>query len=581
MNRLSSIGLFFTILLVISSCRTDRSSQIEENILYVRIQEDPGRLNPVLYPISRARVINQNIFLPLADYNPESLEYEPILIKQIPEAEDYGEAGVKYTFEFLDDAQWADGKPITGYDYLFTLKAIMHPMTASKSYRSYAQNVTKAEIDPNNNKRVTVYFEDYYFLSMELVSNMEVLPAHIYDPQKKLENVSLETIRDSEKMEEAMSKDSSLVQFANELNSQKYSRETIKGSGPYKISKWETDEVIVMEKVPNYWANGRKSPFFNQGPDKIVYKIIPDEVSALAQLKSGLVDFVDKVSIDQWTTMKSEDADHNYDFHENNLMKYYFILMNNDHPILKDRSARKALTMCVDVQRYIELFEKGSAQQVYSFVNPAKSYYNKNIKGLPFDPMQAGKDLIEAGWSDSDKDGILDKEVNGKKMPFTIEYYASGKLGSDIGLILKEDAAKAGINIEVIKKKYSQIKKENLNTGNIGMLISVLAQSLAMDDPFLRFHSKNATLGGSNYAQYRNEKVDQLIEEIKRSRNSSGLIEKLNEIQELIYDDQPFVFLYVPKFRAISDSEWNVKTTVKRPGIFPNTWNLAKKPVEN
>ena len=80
MNRLIYFGLLAS--LSIFSCKADKNSP--DNTINIRIKKDPERINPLLFPNPTAREIYQYIHLPLADFDPQSLELTPILIKEIP-----------------------------------------------------------------------------------------------------------------------------------------------------------------------------------------------------------------------------------------------------------------------------------------------------------------------------------------------------------------------------------------------------------------------------------------------------------------------------------------------------------------
>lgn len=576
MNTISTLKLnFLASLLVIFfiGCRSDSPSSTDSTI-YIQMSKDPDRLNPVLYPISYARKINQNIFLPLAEYDPFSFEYLPILIEKIPEAIPYGDNGVQYDITFREDAQWSDGMPVTADDFLFTIKMAAHPKTAAKNYRSYFNYISRAEIDPSNNRNISLYFDKNVPQALDIATNVEILPAHVYDPNSTLKNVELANLRNMEWFDAAVEKDSSLISFSNEINSQKYSRDVVVGPGPYELVEWIPNEVVILQKVDNYWGAKYNNTFTKQGPDRIIHKIIPDETSAIAQLKSGLLDFIPTIGAENYQTLKEEEnSAEKYTFQEAFILRYFFFTLNTNHPALQSTSARQALTHCTDIDEMISAFEKGFAKKTNSFVNPSKPYYNDDIKPFSFDIEKAKDLLAKDGWSDSNGNGIVDKKIDGRLTDFSLQYFASGNTGVNLGLMLKENAAKAGIDIEVLKQDYSITKAENIGTGNFGIVASALTQSIGVDDPYLRFHSDNAKLGGSNTSMYKNERVDALIDEIKN--DPSTFDKNILEIQAQIYEDQPYIFLYVPQGRFVSSKKWRGKVSIKRPGYFANAFYPA------
>lgn len=558
----------------IFSCKQDGNNS-KDNVLDIRMSKQPEKLNPIFFPNATAREVNQYIFLPLADFDPVSYELTPILIKSIPVAEKVMDGKYKgqtrFTFELLSEAKWDDGKPITGEDYLFTLKAALHPATTASAYRSIISNFSAVEIDPNNNKKVSVYYPESYLLALETVVVIELLPKHIYDVEGKLDKLKFEDLLIEKDAEALVSKDSILMKFAEEMNSPKFTKDVVVGCGPYKLEAWNTDQNIILSKKDNYWAKNINNFAFKQGPDQIVYHIIPDETAALTRLQNKEIDVLTGLNINNFNQLKKDSAAL-YAFHNPQLIKYYCILLNHKDEILKSKNVRKAFANVVDVDQFITNFEGGAATRTIGHINPIKSFYNKNIKPYSFDIEASKKLLTEDGWSDTNNNGIVDKKINGKTKELTIELYYSGKLGEDIAILMKEAAAKAGINLEIAKKEMAQIRKENLETGKFSAVLQSATADMGLDDLALRFHSDNAELGEGNLGFYINPKVDSLITAINDTDQPSERTKMYMRVQEIIYEDLPYIFLYSPQERIVISNKWNATTNAKRPGYQANTF---------
>ena len=166
----------------------------------------------------------------------------------------------------------------------------------------------------------------------------------------------------------------------------------------------------------------------------------------------------------------------------------------------------------------------------------------------------------------------MDKKINGKTKELTIELYYSGKLGEDIAILMKEAAAKAGINLEIAKKEMAQIRKENLETGKFSAVLQSATADMGLDDLALRFHSDNAELGEGNLGFYINPKVDSLITAINDTDQPSERTKMYMRVQEIIYEDLPYIFLYSPQERIVISNKWNATTNANRPGYQANTF---------
>ena len=118
--------------------------------LDIRISKDPDRLNPIIYPKPGAGEIYSYIFVSPVDKNPITLEMKPVLTTALPKKTLTKEGDIAYTFTFHDRAIWPDGLPVTGEDYLFTLKTINHPAVNAPTYRSTITFMERVIVDSLN-----------------------------------------------------------------------------------------------------------------------------------------------------------------------------------------------------------------------------------------------------------------------------------------------------------------------------------------------------------------------------------------------------------------------------------------------
>jgi peptide/nickel transport system substrate-binding protein len=573
------IGItFFTLLVVLLfSCKGDPVNQ--ESALHIRLKKDPERINPLIFPNPTSREVYQYIHLPLADYNPESLVLEPILIQQIPSevAIDTGKykGGIAFDLEFSDQAAWDNGSPITAKDYIFTLKAINLPMTNAGKYRDLTQNITDIILDPADPKKCKVIFAKDYMLALETCINIEVYPQYFYDSLNVLKNYKYSEF--TENNIKKLSADSTLVQFADAFNSNIYSREKISGSGPYKFVSWTADQNLVLQKKENYWGKNLSTPLLKQGPEKIIFQIIPDETAAVAQLKAGTIDIMTEVSNDNYTALEKDEVfGKQFSFYHPSLMKQYYIILNNQDAILKDQKIRKALAHLLDVQSILDNLEGGKGRRTLSPIHPLKKTFNKNLVPVPFDVEKAKSLISEAGWADSNADGVVDKKVNGQVQNLELEILISGQeLGKKLSLLLQENGAKAGVKIIITGKDFKLIRAENVKPRKYQMVASVLSQDLQMWDDMSKWHSENDTPDGSNDMSYRSAATDALIDQILQTKDDVKRVELYQKIQEQIYNDQPAIFMYAPEERIVISKKWNASATVKRPGYLANTFEFV------
>ena len=250
-----------TIFAIVSFCYacapdTPKAGESSEFQIRMRLGFEPDRLNPMLSTSSQATQIERKIFLPLADYNPNTLLLEPILIREAPRisqiTEGVNAGGARYDIEILQDAKWDDGVPITGFDYAFTMKAALDPYISNSAWQNHMDHIVEIVVDSTNPKQISVITNTQYILSESVVTTNMIYPAHIYDKDQMLAPYSFSDIKQRKSKQDTLL-DHALRQFANQFNSDMYSRDIIVGAGPYKFVEWIPNQHIILEKKESWW----------------------------------------------------------------------------------------------------------------------------------------------------------------------------------------------------------------------------------------------------------------------------------------------------------------------------------------
>ena len=353
------------------------------------------------------------------------------------------------------------------------------------------------------------------------------------------------------------------------------------GAGPYRFVSWTADQNIVLEKKDDYWAKDKKTPSLQQGPSRIVFHIIHDELTAVTQLKAGSIDIINEISAESYTELSNDTTQKSkYNFYHPSLMKHYYINVNNQDPKLSDKNVRRALAHLIDVDNVIKNLENGMAVSSVGPIHHIKKTFNKTLVPIKYDPENAKKLLNEADWKDTDNNGIIDKVIGGKKVEMELEIFVSSQpLGKKIAIMLQESASKVGIKIKITEKDFKLIRSENLKTRKYHLVPAVLSQDIIAWDDLSKWHSENDTPDGSNDMSYRSVATDTLINKIITTKSDSDRISLYQQIQEQIYMDQPAIFLYSPEEKIIISKKWNSSSTIKRPGYMANTFTLTGSPV--
>ncbi len=579
-SLISKIACILTILIFFFSCQQDAKPDQDFN-LTVRFRSDPAKLNPMVGNATiESTEINSLLFLPLGHYDPESLELKPILAKELSPSFEITEGshagGIAFDYEILEDAAWDDGTPVTGEDYLFTIKVAKNPAVDAAAWRGILQDIVEVDIDEENPKKFRVYLKDYFHLAQEVSCTFEIFPKHIYDPEGMLDNVDLGTLNNEEALSALMESDSSLVNFAKEFSSSKYTQEIVSGCGPYKLKNWEVDQYIVMEKKDNYWGAKHNDRFpLKANPKEITYRIIADENAAITLLKDGSIDLMNVMNAENFQNLKdSPGFDTMFTIATPPLSRYYYIGLNNRKPELSDRDVRRALAYTFDVDGIIENLENGYGTRQVTAMMPGYPFYEDSLEPIPFDLEKAKQILIDEGWEDTNGNGVRDKVIDGELVELEIDYLASSSpLGQRVGLLFQDNAKQVGVKVNMIIKESRQLS-EALYAHEFEASASAAGLSLAPYDPYQRWHSDNSEVGKGNVAGYINPENDEAIIDIRNEPDFEKRAAAYETFQKTMYEEQPVIFLYSPVQKFVLNNKYKGLFSAKRPGYFVNAFEM-------
>lgn len=544
---------------------------------------DPDKINPILSSSANSTYIESNIFQALLSRNPETLELEGMVAKGRPIITplDSGEyaGGLSLEYEIRPEATWDNGDPITAEDYIFALKIVKNPkVSGAANIRPYLEFIDHVEVDPSNPKKFTVYSKNAYFMA-ESFSGYYVYPRYHYDPDGLMENFTLKELNNPANRDRLI-EDPNINKFAEQFESEQYQREAgyVVGSGPYEFVEWKTGQYITLKRKSNWWGDKVDATGLTANPDVIEYKIISDQTAAVTDLKDEGLDVQRSIQPKQFEDLRTNERFKKlYNLHDPLAYSYTYLGMNMKNPKLSDVKVRKAVAHLVNVQEIIDILYYGHAQPIVGPIHPTKSYYNDQLTLVEYDPDKAAALLDEAGWKDNDGDGIREKTINGVKTPLTLEFkYNSGNdIRKEIGLFLQENAKQVGMDINIVAKEWTvfldDTKRRDFEITCLGWI-----QGPDLDDLKQIWHTESDTYDGSNRIGFGSAESDAIIEAIQYELDEEKRKELYFEIQKIIYEEQPYVFLYSPKnLLAIHGRFDNANPTVLRPGYAEPLFKLA------
>lgn len=560
------------------SCRIEPPTQTEF-ALNVRLGGEPDRLNPMITNVSYATDILRLTHFPMLEYNPVTLELEPVLAANLPEITpiDTGAlaGGQAFRYRIRPEAVWDDGQPITAHDYIFTLKAAFNPHVKATAWRGYLSIIRDVIVDPDDAKQFTVLTTDRYFLSLPATGNFNIYSKHTYDPQGLLDEVPLPWLSDPDKISALAPYEENLLAFAAAFTGEGYARDTalVKGAGPYQLAFWTSGQEIVLRRKRPWWGDplAAEGNQFQALPTTLRFKIISDEQAALTLFKEGGLDIMGIVSSAGYASLDVDSlASMGIAAHFPQLMQYTFFALNNRRPALQDLRVRKALAHALNMNEVIKTVTLGLGERITGPFHPMRAYYNKSLKPVDFDLEKARKLLQEAGWVDSNNNGILDKIIHGtrEELQLTLQIRAGSEQGQQIGLIYQQDLRKIGVKLNIEARDFKLITSD-MASRNYDMAHIMLRQSPADDDPYQAWHSDADRPDGSNRYSYRSAITDSLINALRDEDDREKRYDLYRRIHATIYDDQPVIFLYTSKEPLlIRDNVKGLTPSPMRPGYY-------------
>jgi peptide/nickel transport system substrate-binding protein len=521
--------------------------------LVLHTLSDPEQLNPLTSSDAGSSEVLAYVFETLLTRDPRTLAFKPLIAEARPEI---SQDKLTYIFKIRKDAKFQDGRPITGEDILFSVKAIKCPFVNAPFLRVYYDSLVDAQlVDPYT---IRFSIKEPYFLNESVLGAIAVLPRHYYDPDNLLEHVSVRDLtQDPAKLPDAVK------QFGEQFN-RNYSRDPL-GSGPYQFNFWKTGREVELVRDPDYWGNGKEGidqPYL----DRLKFRVINNFDAALIRLKSGSLDYMEVLQpVQHVRGTNSQRFKQDFRKYEYYAPTYTYIGWNNDHPIFRDKRVRQAMTYLTPRKQIVESVLFGLGEVVDSHIYLFRPEYDKTLKTYPFDPQKALALLREAGWRDTNGDGVLDKVIDGETMPlrFEIKINSGNAVRKSVALVLLDELHKHGIAASVRELDWT-IFLNDVKNHQFDAVVLGWQMSTTEPDAYQVWHSSQAANKGSNAISYKNDRVDKILEQYRREFDEEKRIQLYKEFQQILHEEQPYTFLYVSKrVSAVHRRFQNVE-------VFPN-----------
>lgn len=476
----------------------------------------PKTLNPIISSTADETAVIKDftIFEPLLRTDPDTGDVACWLCA------DYAYDGPDkkvLTVHIRKDAQFHDGKPLTAHDAKFSFDVIVHPKVDNLNLKSTI-GAAIDHIDVVDDYTLKVFFRQKRFSNINALEGISVIPKHLFPYFAKTPE-----------------------QFNRD---QKFGRKPL-GSGPYKFVKWDGDKLVELERNDSWWGfkDARFKNAFNF--KKIRYKFVTNDNVQMQAFKKGDFDLMPLQSfqLDELKKAGPNDKTEAFILQPKISASFGWIAWNMRKPIFSDVKTREALGLLTDRKSTLAKFSKGLRPQTNGPWG-IKSEYQCPVSRCPvesFDPAKAKELLKSAGWADTDKDGCLDRTVNGQKQDLKFAIMAGeGDYYKNVLGVYVTEMKKAGVCAEVRQLDWTATVKlvDDLN-------FDAYMSGWQTEYPIMprqMFHSESAQKTGSNTPGYVDAESDKLIDQFEAEFDVPKRMQIARSLHERIYKAHPAVW---------------------------------------
>lgn len=455
---------------------------------------EPSTLLPILASDSSSHEVAGQIYNGLVRYD-KNLRLEGELARSW----DISRDGLTITFHLRRGVKWHDGHDFTSMDVLYTYRVTIDPKTPTAYAESFKQ-VKQAEAPDPYTFRVT--YAKPYAPALESWG-MSILPAHLLE--------------------------------GKDITRSELARHPI-GTGPYVFKEWVPGQKLVLESNREYYE-GR--PHI----DRYVYRIIPDNSTMFMELKAGGLDMMGLSPVQYQRETDTTRFRERFNKYRYPSFTFTYLGYNLRNPLFADKRVRQAITSAINKDEIIHGVLLGMGQIAHGPYKPGTWACNPHIKDFDYNPARAKLLLAEAGWRQRNSNGVLVKD--GKPFQFTIITNQGNAERAKTLQIIQQRLKDVGIEVKPRVIEWAAFLSQYIDKRSFDAVI--LGWTIGQDpDIYDVWHSSKTGPKELNFIGYKNQEVDRLLEEGRGTFNMEKRRECYYRIQNILAEDQPYTFLYVP-----------------------------------
>jgi peptide/nickel transport system substrate-binding protein len=417
--------------------------------------------------------------------------------------------GLMITFRLRRGVKWHDGQPFTAADVLYTYQVTVDPKTPT-AYAGDFLKVKKAEVLDDYTFRITY---DKPFAPALVSWGASILPKHLLS--------------------------------GTDITRSPLTRHPI-GTGPYKFKEWVAGQKIVLVANPDYFE-GR--PYI----DGYITRIIPDMATMFLELRGQGIDISGLSPLQYTRQTESKLFQKNFNKYRYLSFAYTYLGYNLKNPLFTDKKVRQAISYAINKEAIISGVLLGLGKPATGPFKPGTWPYNGNIKIYNFDQQKAKDLLREAGWKDINGDGVLEKD--GKPFVFELVTNQGNETRQKCAEIIQRQLAEVGITVKIRILEWASFVNDFIGKRRFDAVI--MGWTIPSDpDAYDVWHSSKTAPEELNFISYKNTEADEMLERGRSTFDQRERKKYYDRFQEILAEEQPYTFLYVPDALIIINSRF-------------------------
>jgi len=500
-SRFASYLFLFILLLAGCTHRTERIP----GFLYLRLSSDITTLDPAMIVDVAGGTVSAKIFNGLVRFDEDSK-----IIPDLAESLSISKDGKVYTFKLRQGVRFHNGRELRADDVKYSFERVLNPGTKSSRTWLFDRISGAREFMDGTEAHVHgIKALDEYTVEIEIkepfgpfLSLLAMPPAYIV-PEEEVE-----------------------VKVEGKEDRKDFSSHPI-GTGPFKIKEWKRGRELILSANDDYFL---KIPKIRG----VIYRIIPEELTAIAEFESGNLDVMGVPSTE--FRRYSESPRWRGLIQKSHGLNTFYLGLNCQKPPFNDRRVRLAMNYAIDRERILKTMLEGRGElasgPIPPFLKPSTLALREREGvrvGYRYDPDKARSILREAGLE------------NG--FEFRI-YQAPDQDTVDIMEVVQQYLKDVGIKAEIVQLEWSAFK-EAINKGEADSFW--LSWKADYPDPenflFPVFHSSNWGSAG-NRARFKDPEIDRLIEDAQREPEENKRLYYYSEAERRVTEEAPWVFFW-------------------------------------